>query len=255
MSKKDIATNLPKATEVVFCFDTTGSMNPCIANVRRHIEQTCEEMFKNIPNLQVGFIAHGDYCDGDKCYTLQELTQDKAAVFKFIRNAPNTGGGDSPECYELALNLAKKLGWSDAKGGKVLVMIGDDEPHPPSDPQNKDRLDWRKELADLKELGINVYALQCLYSPHRSGPNAFWEEIGTIMNTPLVKLDDFNEAAQVITSYAFASSGSKGFDDYKARLCSAGPVSPAMEVVNAALEAEAVKYDTIEEVKDETKSK
>lgn len=249
----DITGNLPKATEIAFAFDTTGSMNPCISNVRKHIEKTCEELFQNIPNLKVGFIAHGDYCDGDNCYKVMGLTDDKAAVFDFIRKAPATGGGDSPECYELVLNLTKTLCWSEAKGGKILVMIGDDQPHDVNYPANKDKLDWRKELQDLKAMGVTVYPLQCLYTPYNTAANDFWAAIAEIMSVPLLKLQDFNEATEAVKSFAFASGGSKVYGEYKARACKAGLVSPAMEVLNTALDAEAVKYDTIEEVKDESK--
>jgi len=251
MAKKDDITStiVDKATEVVFVYDTTGSMQPCIANVRKHIEKTCEELFKDIPNLRVGFIAHGDYCDGPNCYKLQDLTDDQAKVYDFIRSAPNTSGGDEPECYELALNLVKSFGWSKAKGGKVVVMIGDAYPHPVNYPDNKDKLDWRKELNDLKEMGINVYPLQCLYSAHQRVANEFWAEIGNVMGTPLLKLDDFNEAALAMRSYAHASGGSATYHEYEKKLASSGvELSGGIKAMNAVLRDEAVKYDVIEEI-------
>jgi hypothetical protein len=255
MSKDiDIAGSISKATEIAFCFDTTGSMNPCIANVRKHIEKTCEDLFKDIPGLKVGFIAHGDYCDGPRCYTLLELTDDQSKVFSFIRSAPSTGGGDEPECYELALNLAKGLKWSDAKGGKVLVMIGDATPHEVNYPGNKDKLDWKKELADLKEMGVTVYPLQCLYH-EGSNANAFWSSIGEIMGTPVLKLNNFEDASLAVKGFAFAATGSEAYAGYEKKLATAGCVlSPEISVMNAVLRDEALKYDTISEVKsDEAK--
>jgi hypothetical protein len=245
----DIASSIPKATEIAFCFDTTGSMRPCIDNVRKHIEKTCEELFKDISGLKIGFISHGDYCDGANCYALQELTDDEKKVYKFIRNTPNTSGGDQPECYELALNVAKKLGWSKDADGKVLVMIGDAEPHDVNYPENKDKLDWRKELNDLKEMGINVYPLQCLYNPHQTLANQFWSEIGTIMGTPLLKLQDFNDASYAVRGYAHASSGSARFGAYERKLKSSGvELSGSIVAMNAALRDESSKYDVIEEI-------
>lgn len=245
----DITGSIPKATEIGFCFDTTGSMKPCIDNVRKHIEKTCEELFKDIPDLKVGFISHGDYCDGDACYATQMLTDNQTKVFDFIRNTPNTSGGDIPECYELALNLVKTLGWSDKKGGKVVVMIGDAEPHSIDYELNKDRLDWRKELADLKVMGINVYPLQCLYNPGATDPNAFWAAIGEIMDTPLLKLQDFNEASLAMRSYAHASSGSASYAAYEKKLELCGdPMSANIRSMNAVLRAETPKYDVIEEI-------
>jgi hypothetical protein len=229
-------------------------MNPCIANVRKHIEKTCEELFKDIPELKIGFISHGDYCDGDKCYSVQMLTNDQAKVFDFVRNAPATGGGDAPECYELALNLAKGLGWTVTKKNRgVLVMIGDDEPHDKNYPGNKDKLEWEKELKDLQEMGINVYPLQCLYNPHKAGPNKFWAAISEIMDTPLLKLQDFNEASMAISSYAHASGGSASYCAYEKKLADSGvELSGSIRCLNAALRSESPKYDVIEEIPSDT---
>lgn len=246
----NITASISKATEIAFCFDTTGSMQPCIANVRKHVEKTCEELFKDIPGLKIGFISHGDYCDDKNCYNLQKLTDDEKRVYSFIRNTPNTGGGDSPECYELALNLAKTLGWTvDKKNRGVLVMIGDQEPHDINYPQNTDKLDWRKELDDLKEMGINVYPLQCLYSAHQKGANDFWAAISEIMDTPLLKLQDFDEAHLAVRGYAHTASGSARYAAYEKKLADEGTsMSPSIMSLNAALRSESPKYDVIEEI-------
>lgn len=246
----NITASIPKATEIAFCFDTTGSMQPCIANVRKHIEKTCEELFKDIPGLKIGFISHGDYCDGDNCYDIQMLTDDEKKVYKFIRTTPNTSGGDSPECYELALNLAKTLGWTVTKKNRgVLVMIGDQEPHDVNYPQNKDKLDWKKELDDLKEMGVNVYPLQCLYTVNQKAANDFWQAISQIMDTPLLKLQDFDEASLAVRSYAHTVSGSASYAAYEKKLHDEGTsMSPSIMHLNAALRTETPKYDVIEEI-------
>jgi hypothetical protein len=246
----NITASIPKSTEIAFCFDTTGSMSPCIANVRNHIEKTCEELFKDIQGLKIGMISHGDYCDGDNCYNVMPLTDDEKKVYKFIRNTPNTGGGDAPECYELALNLAKTLGWTtDKKNRGVLVMIGDAEPHDKNYPQNKDKLEWKKELEDLKEMGVNVYPLQCLYNPRNTGPNNFWAAISEICDTPLLKLQNLDEATQAIRSYAHASGGSASYAAYEKKLADEGvALSSEIRCLNAALRSESPKYDVIEEI-------
>ncbi len=243
MSKNvNITENLTNASEVVFIMDTTGSMNPCIANVRNHIEKTCEELFKDIPNLKIGLIAHGDYCDGDNCYKLLPLTDDKEKIFEFVRTAPNTGGGDAEECYELALNLARGMGWSKDGSGKMVVMIGDAPPHEPSYNLNKDNLDWRVELNALKEAGINVYPLQCLYSEYSGAANNFWSSIAEICNTPLLKLDDFVDASSVLSSYTHATLGPEAFADYETKLYATGNVSKNAMEINSMLRGEAGKY-------------
>jgi Mg-chelatase subunit ChlD len=246
--KLDIKDKLPKATEVVFSFDTTGSMAPCIKNVRKHIEKTCEQLFEDIPGLKIGFIAHGDYCDAIP-YTLLPLTDDKAKIFKFIRSVPNTGGGDAPECYELALNLARSMGWSDAKGGKILVLIGDDEPHDPNYTLNKDRLDWKKEAATLKEAGIDVYPLQCLYTSFKTGTNEFWSLLAETAGTTLMKLENFEEASANLAGYVAASAGGASFDTYEKKLLSKGVKLTKSTNDNLDnLRKISAKYDSIEEI-------
>ena len=237
----NIIENIKKATEVVFSFDSTGSMSSCIANVRNHIEKTCEELFENIPDLKIGFIAHGDYCDLEKCYTVLSLTNDKAKIFDFIRTTPNTCGGDSPECYELALNLAKTLGWSDAKGGKVLVMIGDEEPHEPDYPDNKDKLDWKKELNDLKTMGIDVYPLQCLYHENNISANHFWKTIAETFDTPLLKLDSFQDSSIMFTGIVSASAGTDAFRSYETKYTANS--SENVKCLNAGLRSRTERYD------------
>lgn len=250
----NITASIPKATEIAFCFDTTGSMNPCIANVRKHIEKTCEELFKDIEGLKVGLISHGDYCDGKNCYDIQRLTDDQKKIYKFIRETPNTSGGDAPECYELALNLAKGLGWTTTKKNPgILVMIGDAEPHDVDYPGNKDKLDWRKELEGLKEMGVNVYPLQCLYSPSQKANNDFWAAISQICDTPLLKLQDFDEASLAIRSYTHAAGGSARYAAYEKKLKADGvALSPSMIAMTDALRDETSKYDVIEEITDTT---
>ena len=65
-----------------------------------------------------------------------------------------TGGGDFPECYELVLREAQtKLSWTPGSQ-RSLVMIGDATPHEPSYPLNRQKIDWRKECTELKNINV-----------------------------------------------------------------------------------------------------
>src|SRR5712672_1703594 len=91
--------------EVVFSFDTTGSMYPCLTQVRRHVKGTVTRLFKEIPGIRIGVIAHGDYCDERTSYVTSriDLCDDPDAICNFVEQVGPTGGGDTPECYELVL--------------------------------------------------------------------------------------------------------------------------------------------------------
>ena len=204
-------------TEIAWSYDTTGSMYPCLAQVRSVMEETVEKMFEDIPGLKIGCISHGDYCDGNKVISILKLTDDKAKIYDFIRNSPQTGGGDAEECYELALHEARNLGWTDGiDSGRALVLIGDDLPHPPDYPQNKKQLDWATELIALQEMGVKVYPLQCLASSGRPAVNQFWSQIAELSGTVLLKLNDFKEAAHNLRGVAYAAAGEEAYALYEA---------------------------------------
>ena len=59
--------------EVVFSFDTTGSMYPCLTQVRRHVKSTVTRLGEEIPGIRIGIIAHGDYCDKGGTYVTKHL--------------------------------------------------------------------------------------------------------------------------------------------------------------------------------------
>ena len=89
-----------------------------------------------------------------------------------------TGGGDAPECYEYALQTARKdLSWrASTKAKRCVVLIGDDVPHPTTYPQNKNKICWKNELTELASMKITTYAVQC---GSNSRANYFYEAIGS----------------------------------------------------------------------------
>jgi hypothetical protein len=130
--------------EIVFSFDTTGSMNACLNAVRKDVESIVRRLMKDIGkqplpsffvffllilflvlstswflisssfllilgDIRIGIITHGDYCDGDKVINVMDLNNDVGKICKFIQTAPGTGGGDLPEAYELVLREANKV--------------------------------------------------------------------------------------------------------------------------------------------------
>lgn len=219
--------NLGNSMAIVISFDTTGSMRRCIAQVRQKLRDLVEMMSADIPGLKIGLIAHGDYCDGENAIMSLDLTDDLEQIMNFINTAPDTSGGCAPECYELALQTARKMSWTE-EGGSV-VIIGDDEPHE-ADPRraninwgnevnvvNPDNIDWRDEVRTMLELNVKVFPMQCLFQQHRAKVNAFWEEISQISQTPLLMLDSFDDSANVLEAVAYSSMGDMAYEGYKSK--------------------------------------
>jgi len=63
--------------EIVFSFDTTGSMAPCLGKVREKVSETVQRLLKDIKNIRIGVIAHGDYCDDVNTYAIKKIRFDR----------------------------------------------------------------------------------------------------------------------------------------------------------------------------------
>lgn len=161
-------------------------------------------LFNQIPDLRVGIIAHGDYCDETSTYVTKklELTNDRFRLYQFVTNVSPTGGGDAPECYELVLHEARSFEWG--SGTKTLVMIGDDVPHPPSYPGNTGKLDWRNEIELLIKMGVNVYGVQALNRGHAT---PFYREIARRTGGFHLTLDQFSSVVELVMAICYRQSG------------------------------------------------
>ena len=215
-----------EAIEVVVSFDTTGSMYPCLTQVRREVKETVNRLFKEIPNIRIGVIAHGDYCDAGSTYVTKQfdLSDDAKAICKFVETVGATGGGDAEECYELVLHQSKSLSWSAGKS-KVLVLMGDDVPHGPSYAQNTKKLDWRNELDLLSEAGIKVYGVQCLNRKHAT---KFYEEIARKTGGFHLSLDQFSNVTDLIMAVCYQQAGDVPLQNFEQEVEKKGGMNRSM---------------------------
>lgn len=153
------STALPgnRLIEIVFSFDTTGSMSSILDEVRGRLQDMIQRLQSDISGIRIGVIAHGDYCDKDVFYLTKEidLCQNVAELCQFVQDIEGTGGGDADECYEYVLRMVReKISWTPGSQ-KILVMIGDANPHEPDYDLNTDNIDWREELKLMKR-SVNV---------------------------------------------------------------------------------------------------
>jgi predicted DNA-binding WGR domain protein len=211
--------------EVVFSFDTTGSMYPCLTQVRRNVKSTVTRLFEEIPGIRIGIIAHGDYCDKGHPYITKhlELTDDVAAICRFVEKVEQTGGGDAPECYELVLNEARSQPWT-KKATKALVLIGDDVPHPPA--HNPGRLDWRKEAQALTNAGVAIYAVQALGRKHAT---RFYEELARISGGFHVPLDQFSYVTDMVLAVCYRQTGEEQLQRYEEEVTTQGRMNRGLD--------------------------
>lgn len=213
--------------DLVFSFDSTGSMSPCFSEMARKLHDIFNPLFTSIPDIRIGIINHKDYCDRDTTYTIiyEDLTDNIHKLGNFVQTTRSGGGGDAPECYELALNRARALSWKAGKS-RVLVMIGDQVPHETSYPSNTQHLDWRNEAKMLAELGIQVYAVQCLSS--YSATN-FYSELASITGGVHITLNQFKNIENLIKAVSYKQQGNEYLSNYENELKSRGSLGNDLE--------------------------
>lgn len=150
--------------DMVIAFDTTGSMSSYIGDVKARVLDLIPTLFDDNPNLQLGIVAFGDYCDMPNkddfgpAYQCLPLSTDIADIQKFVKSARNTGGGDSDEFYELVIKkINEETDWRpDAK--HAVMFIADCNPHSVGYSYrgivSNSQIDWRNEAKKAKELNI-----------------------------------------------------------------------------------------------------
>ncbi len=215
--------------DVLFSFDTTGSMYPCLARVRRVIRKLVTDLFAQVDDIRVGIIAHGDYCDRWRTYVTKQLgfSRDVDRICTFVSDVAPTGGGDAEECYELVLHKARSMAWQ-ATRKRVLVMIGDDVPHAASDPQNSLRLDWKNEARFLKDMDVAVYGVQAL---HRSYATSFYDDLARLTGGLHLKLDQFEDLGHVLMGVCYQQAGVAQLERFEAQVVRLGRMNRGTEAV------------------------
>ena len=202
------------STDVLISFDTTGSMYPCITEVRRKVKDALVQLFERIPDLRVGIITHGDYCDRNLCITEVGFTNSLPILVRFVETAPNTNGGDSDECYEFVLNHAQTFDWK--ADNKVFILIADAMPHRVGYRYDgkEYRLDWKAEAKALAEMGVCIYSVEALGNYNSS---SFYEPLANLTNGKKLDLNQFGDVVEII--YAICYHKVEGrLEEYKTEL-------------------------------------
>lgn len=135
----------PPHTDVLFVFDTTGSMGGAIDGAQADIQEAMSQIATAVPDPQFGLVEVSDYGEvvnpgafeygiGEEhsAWTLHvPITSNQSQVSEALLKLSADGGGDSPEAYGRALfegATNPAIGWRAGSRG-VIVLIADDVPH------------------------------------------------------------------------------------------------------------------------------
>ena len=243
-----------KKLDVVLCFDTTGSMTPVLNSVRKNLTNLNKTLFSNnMFDCKVAVIAHGDY-DSAVQYIVKhnDFTNDPVLITNFITTVENVSNSwDEGEAYEQALHTMKALSWRpDSK--KVVILIGDDKPHPPHFPANINKIDWKECLQYLTEMDICFYAVQCACLDI-SRASAFYKALASAHKYgKYILLDQFYMMAELIIGvFLHAMDDVAGLEQHEEQMKKSSTYNKNMGQTFDKLlgRATTVDYDLEEDVK------
>ncbi|MHB8492573.1 MAG: vWA domain-containing protein, partial [Solirubrobacteraceae bacterium] len=142
----------PAATDVMFVFDTSGSMNTALEEAKSQIAAVMAHLSATLPNVDYGVAEVRDF--GGSEYDPepeivpwrldQAVTSNATAVSEAISRLSAFGGGDPPEAYGRALwetDTNPTVGWR--RGARhLIVLVADQVPHNPNLDEGIPEADW-----------------------------------------------------------------------------------------------------------------
>ena len=151
--------------DVVFAIDATGSMKNDLAVLKKDLMPSLLETFKDAPNARFGLLFYRDYGDS---FSFRELpvkmfdfTTNLTTFTKNLNSIKIIGkeGGDIPEAvYEAIYASSEFYKWRPGVS-KLIILIGDAEPHPTPRGTKKYSKDYVMLVASQKNIKLRTILL------------------------------------------------------------------------------------------------
>jgi Mg-chelatase subunit ChlD len=119
---------------VVFCIDTTGSMDTYINGVKDRAIEFSQILASKGATFKLGLIGFGDLNEKEKP-SVYNFTDDVTKFQKQVKNIPRTYGGDIPESALDSLETAVELLSTtrhEVASKSIFILITDAPPHVPT---------------------------------------------------------------------------------------------------------------------------
>ena len=191
------ARNEQPVVEAVFVLDTTGSMGGLIQAAKDKIWSIASTLAaaEPAPRIRMGLVAYRDRGD-DYVTQVVDLTPDLDALHAALFQLQANGGGDGPESVNQALYEAiNAISWGqDQNAYRVVFLVGDAPPHL----DYQDDVQYPQSLAQAKQRGIRVNAIQC-----GNGPETLrlWQQIAQLGNGAYLQVAQDGAAVAIATPY------------------------------------------------------
>jgi disulfide oxidoreductase YuzD len=156
-----------KNFDVVYMIDATGSMGEYITAAKEESQNISKELKEQYPDMKFkyGYIFYRDPVDAkEDSHEIIDLTDEEVSLPEKIGKIQATGGGDLPEDWVGAYQLAnEKISWRD--GIKVIIHLADAGAHgklfTTSDkyPEEEAKLIKELEICATKDIEIFAYVI------------------------------------------------------------------------------------------------
>ncbi len=114
--------------DIVIVFDSSGSMQGEIDQVKGKIQRIGTALRQMIPKTRIGLCTYRD--QGDEYVVKgQPLTDNLGQIVSFLEKTTAKGGGDKPEAVEEGLRWAIQNNRFRRGARKVILLFGDAPPH------------------------------------------------------------------------------------------------------------------------------
>lgn len=114
--------------DIAIVFDSTGSMQKEIDEVKNRIERIGNTLFTLIPRTRISVCTYRDRGD-EYIVKGQELTDKLGTIIQFLSGVNAGGGGNVPESVDAGLSwVISRNSWR-SSARKVILVFGDAPPH------------------------------------------------------------------------------------------------------------------------------
>ncbi|HZN39005.1 MAG TPA: FHA domain-containing protein [Planctomycetota bacterium] len=139
--RKTVAELRKSGLEIVFVFDSTGSMSRTIADTKTTIVQMLAVLRALVPDARFGLVTYRDRGPRER-YLVQQVSlgTDFWRACNFVQFVAADGGGDRAEDVRAGLGAAFQQQWR-ANARRVVVLAGDAPPH---------NNDWQRLLSEVR---------------------------------------------------------------------------------------------------------
>lgn len=127
--QKKVAQLRDTGLEIMFVFDSTGSMSRTILDTKNTIAQMLTVLRALVPDARIGIVTYRDRGRSED-YVVRQLPlgQDFWRATNFMQTVSAEGGGDRPEDVRAGLRAAFSQRWRPG-AQRVVVLAGDAPPH------------------------------------------------------------------------------------------------------------------------------